>query len=157
MLAMPQLKIAWIFSVGKLSQSKEIQQNLLWIADTYLSVSSFSQEFFIKIFPWRKMIQNQIKNRLSRNIHSINTSLRDQNNISCIDTKACWSVVLTYNGSKFSSGIEWSDYLFKNQNIKIYPGEFFHYQNGKHIILSLILEEQKVVLGMERIIQSIKS
>ncbi len=156
MLALPQLKLAWILSIGRVALSDPIQQNIVWIADTYLSVSSFSQEFFMKIFPWRKMIQNQIRNRISRNISIINSYIKNHSLLNWKEPTAGWSGVIEYKGTKFNSGLEWADFLKKEQYLSIYPGEFFHFQSGIQIILSLIVEEEQLDSGMKRLIHSIE-
>lgn len=81
MLALPQLKLGWILNKSPDFYRKEMQKNLGFVADTYLSVNSPVQLATPELIPWKSMIQNRIRTRIMRNFAECNLFLEDNSKI----------------------------------------------------------------------------
>ncbi len=148
MAALPGWKLGWIFYISSTPAKPEIQSRLDWIGDSFLSCHSLSQELLPLILESRFLVQNQIKNRIQRNLAYAERRLRSWK----LDYGgAGWYLGITKTSNLVKDSEELALSLLENQNILVYPGSAFGYpQEFPHSILSLIVEESTFQEAIER-------
>lgn len=149
MAGLPGWKLGWIFHYAQSSFQDDIQNRLEWIADTFLTVHSISQELLPIILSSRYLLQNQLKKRIQRNLYTLK------------EIKEPQGFQIEYGGAGWYASIKMSElqtnaldcclHWLKEKQVLVYPGSFFGYDDERWIV-SLILPEEKFKEGIEKLV-----
>lgn len=149
MLALPGLKLGWILNKSPEIYRSEIQKNLGFIADTYLSVNSPIQLATPELIPWKSMIQNRIRTRIMRNLaecHSFsegNPKIKNKQTI-----EAGWYFLFDLDMEKKDEDLV-AEILLETK-VFLHPGSWYGFSHNRCIlVVSLISEEETLRKGLE--------
>lgn len=149
MLALPQLKLGWILTKGPEVYQSEIQKNLGFIADTYLSVNSPVQLATPELIPWKTMMQNRIRTRIMRNMAQCVLFVEENPKIKKKPTtEAGWYFLLELDLEKKDEDLVLE--ILSKTNVFLHPGSWYGFSHNRCIlIVSLISEEETLRSGLE--------
>lgn len=132
-LALPQLKIAWIAVAGPATAREEALARLEFIADAYLSVSPLLAAALPELLAQREAIQRPVLARIARNRAALAASGLD-----VLPAEAGWQAILRFAGRDDESlAAELLDAGFLAQ-----PGSLFDLEErgAAHLVVSLLPE-----------------
>lgn len=148
-LGLPQLKLGWIH-IGGASSLKERARHLLEIiADTFLSVNTPVQVATRRLLALRNDIQTQIHRRLRENLRRLEIAVAGCTELSLLPPEAGWYAVLALNTVASEEAVALT--LLRKYGVYVYPGEFFGFVAGCHLILSLLTPDEEFEAGVGRI------
>jgi len=142
---LPQMKLGWIAASGP--GSEESLEQLEWIADTYLSVSTPVQIALPKLLGLSQGVRAQIRERTAANLALLRE--RAQNSpASVLNTEGGWSAILQVPRTR--SEEEWAMMLLREHDVLIQPGFFYDFESEAFLVLSLLTEPSTFAEGVRR-------
>ena len=140
---LPQMKLGWIAAAGPASD--ESLDQLEWIADTYLSVSTPVQLALPRLLELSKGIRAQINERTTKNL----AWLRDYaqgSPLSVLNTEGGWSAILQVPRTR--SEEEWAMTLLGELDVLVQPGFFYDFESEAFLVVSLLTETAAFTEGI---------
>lgn len=150
-LALPQMKLSWMYLSGNSEFVKQMKEALEIITDSYLSVNIPVQLGLRKLLETSNQIQSQIKQRIQKNCLQIQTLLETEDRITYILPKGGWYMLL-----KIKTRLDDERFaceLLETQSVYVYPGYMFDLENECFTVISLIVPEEILQEGIKRIIR----
>jgi len=150
MLGLPQMKFGWILIQGEEGKKQEAIKRLEVIADTYLSVATPIQYAAKILFKTREKIQEEIKQRISRNYDLLKTKYLLNPDIRVLNCEGGWSGILNYENLLIPE----DEYVFKlldTKNVLIHPGYYYDFFTEGYAVLSLLTKPEEMEEGLDRI------
>jgi hypothetical protein len=144
---LPQMKLGWIVANGPRHQ--ESLEQLEWIADTYLSVSTPVQLALPKMLEFSAGIQRQIRERTSANLALLNRSVHGSP-VSVLNTEGGWSAILQVPRTR--SEEEWATILLREHDVLVQPGFFYDFESEAFLVVSLLTEPAAFGEGVRRML-----
>lgn len=132
---LPQMKAAWVLTLGPEAERLEALGRLEVIADTFLSMNAPVQLALPGWLVARKGIQGQIRERTRRNLMLIEAS-----EVPVLRMEAGWSAVLRVPGE--------AGELVREQGVVVHPGAFYGMTEVNRMIISLLTPEAEFAEGM---------
>lgn len=131
-VALPQMKVAWIACFGPSAERRTALSRLEMIADTFLSVAAPAQHALQRWLEHRSSIQDQILTRIRQNLAVLNGE-----GISMFPVNAGWSAIL-----RLPHGINPTEdpalSLLEGPGLIVHPGSFYGLAGSRYIVVSLI-------------------
>lgn len=149
-LALPQLKLSWIYLSGKQEFVSQLKEALEIISDTYLSVNTPVQTGLEILLQTADSIQNKIKTQIKENKKIIYKNLKDDSFIDFFIPEGGWYLIL-----KLKTNIEdetFSYQFLNDQKVYTYPGYMFDMPGDKYIVISLLPDKDSFEEGIKRLI-----
>jgi aspartate/methionine/tyrosine aminotransferase len=149
-LALPQLKLSWIYLSGKQEFVSQLKEALEIISDTYLSVNTPVQTGLEILLQTADSIQNKIKTQIKENEKIIYKNLKDNPFIDFFIPEGGWYLIL-----KLKTNIEdetFSYQFLNDQKVYTYPGYMFDMPGDKYIVISLLPDKDSFEEGIKRLI-----
>lgn len=149
-LALPQLKLSWIYLSGKQEFVSQLKEALEIISDTYLSVNTPVQTGLEILLQTADSIQNKIKTQIKENEKIIYKNLKDDSFIDFFIPEGGWYLIL-----KLKTNIEdetFSYQFLNDQKVYTYPGYMFDMPGDKYIVISLLPDKDSFEEGIKRLI-----
>jgi len=151
MFGLPDLKLGWIALSG--ADLKDYVKRLELLNDTYLGANYLVQSMLPVIFDEGLSFVEQIRARFRSGI-DIALELLSKNN----KIKVCrpdggyylFPEIKTLNDEE-----ELVLHLLKNRGILVHPGYFYDCEHGTHIMISCLIEKEKLIEGIKRIVAAI--
>jgi alanine-synthesizing transaminase len=137
---LPQMKAAWVLTLGPEVERREALERLEVIADTFLSMNAPVQLALPGWLIGRQGIQAQIRERTRRNLMAAEAS-----GVPVLPAAAGWSAVLRVQGV--------AEDLVREQDVVVHPGAFYGITETNRFVVSLLTPEAEFGEGMERIRQ----
>ncbi|GBF51524.1 aminotransferase, class I/II [Leptospira ryugenii] len=151
-LALPQWKLAWIHVQGEETLKQKAISSLELIADTYLSVNSTIQKLLPNLLRWSPLVQNQIRNRLSRNLFFLEELFGEDTNWKIHITKAGWHLCIEHLGSLYTHSEDLCIEILKKTKVFCHPGEWYSFPKDRMVmVLSLLVPEEEFQSGMREL------
>jgi hypothetical protein len=144
---LPQMKLGWIAASGP--GTEEAIEQLEWIADTYLSVSTPVQIALPKLLELSTGIRQQIRGRTAANL----AWLRERTTgspVNVLNTEGGWSAILQVPRTR--SEEEWAITLLSERDVLIQPGFFYDFESEAFLVVSLLTEPATFTEGVRRIL-----
>jgi alanine-synthesizing transaminase len=143
-LALPQLKLGWIYLEGSPDFIKEAGDSLEIITDTYLTVNTSVMVATEGLLSLRWGIQSQISKRIIENLEFLEKNVGG--GISFIKPDGGWYVVLRID-------IGMNDELFSiklldHRSVYVHPGYMFDFIEGCNVIVSLLTPIEVLAEGL---------
>ncbi|MEO6804437.1 MAG: aminotransferase class I/II-fold pyridoxal phosphate-dependent enzyme, partial [Granulicella sp.] len=132
---LPQMKAAWVLTLGPERLRREALSRLEVIADTFLSMNAPVQLALPAWLAGRRHLQEQI---LMRTRANLSTALAS--GVQVLETQAGWNVVLR-------SAIA-AEELVAERGVIAHPGSFYGMTEGNRLVVSLLTQENDFALGM---------
>ncbi len=153
-LGLPQMKLSWIVINGPVNLVEEAKKRLEIIADTYLSVNTPAQLSLRQWFTLKDNIQSQIKSRILNNYHFAQQQVKLLKRIQLLDVEGGWYITLKLSTSRNED--EWVLKLLNNYHVYVHPGYFFDFDQGNHLIVSLLGPQEAFQEGLTRVLSRIE-
>jgi|JI8StandDraft_1071087.scaffolds.fasta_scaffold00184_6 alanine-synthesizing transaminase len=152
LLALPQMKLGWIHVNGDTQFKKKAISGLELLADTYLSVNLPIQKILPELLKWSPIIQNQIRNRIKRNLAEARANFAEDKTLTWRNGNAGWYAWLEIKADRFNSSEEVAERLLLEKNIYIHPGDWYGFDANRLIlVLSLIIPEDQFLGGIKEL------
>ncbi len=145
---LPQMKSAWIAATGP--GSAEALARLEVIADTFLSMNAPVQWAMGKWLSERAGIQNQIRERVRRNLAELDRHLAGQMTVRRLAVEGGWYAVLRVPALKSDEDTVLE--LLK-RGVWVHPGYFFGMEKAGWLVVSLLTPEQDFTRGVQQIVE----
>lgn len=148
LFALPDLKLSWV-AMNALA-ARAYGERLEFLNDTFLSASSFVQQalpaFFSQGWGFVQEMRAQVKKR-------IDLALRALANMPQLQTNPPQGGYLLF--PKVLCPIEEETLTLRliERGVLVHPGYFYGAEKGQHIMLSCLLEEEKLSRGLEILTQ----
>ncbi|MBI3317042.1 MAG: pyridoxal phosphate-dependent aminotransferase [Candidatus Omnitrophica bacterium] len=149
-LGLPQMKLAWIIVTGPEKQALEAARRLEIISDTYLSASTPSQNALPVWLGLKKAIQDEIRQRLEKNLKSLEQALRNRKDVKLYPPEGGWNTVVEFPPSRTDEG--WALLFLEKAHVLTHPGYLFDFEEGSFIVLSLLPPTNIFKNGIKRIL-----
>jgi alanine-synthesizing transaminase len=153
-LALPQLKVAWIAVAGPASLRDEALARLEFAADAYLSVSPLAARALAELLPRRDEIQRAVCARIGENRARLAEWLRGGDRVRLLPAEAGWSAVLRVAGEGDEEALVLA--LFERTGVLVQPGFVFELgsegETCAHLVLSLLLEPRDFARGLDALL-----
>lgn len=149
-LALPQMKLSWIIISGEERIKQEAIERLELVSDTFLSVSIPIQNSLKEFFKYGEKLKSIIINRIKENYLILKEYFKDSP-VRVLDTSGGWSTILEL--PRIISEEEWVNRLISEENCLVYPGYFFDFEREAFCSLSLIIEKNLLIKGLEKIMR----
>jgi alanine-synthesizing transaminase len=141
--ALPQMKAAWIACFADAGQRLEI------ISDTFLSLSAPIQHALPAWLRHRAGIQEQIRERLEKNLASLDEILRRQTLVTRLAVEAGWYAVLRVPGLQPEEQTALD--LLLQRGVVVHSGGFFGFSGQGWLVVSLLAPQEEFRKGAEAI------
>jgi hypothetical protein len=153
LLALPQMKLAWIAVSGSEASSKEAIGRLEVIADTYLSVGTPIQLALPELLKAGPSITEKITARIRQNYRHIRSMIGESSLVSLLTTEGGWNAIVRL--PNMMSDEAWALRLLKDCNVLVHPGHFFEISRNVCVVISLLPQESVFSEGIAGILQAV--
>jgi len=147
---LPQLKLGWIRVSGPQPSKREALRRLDFIADTYLSVNAPVQVALPRILAHRHVTAEALRERCRSNLALLDRAVSRDALITRLVGDGGWSAVLRVPATR--SDETWALELMDLAGVVVHPGEFYGFDQGAHLVLSLIGESNQFEEGIARLV-----
>jgi aspartate/methionine/tyrosine aminotransferase len=147
MLALPQMKLSWMYTKGFAKQEEKVHSKMEIITDTFLTVNTPIQKMFASLWKKREYIQRQIKERVNNNIFHLQK--HKMYGIDFYKPDAGWYGILEFSGRKTDEEV--CTDLLEKYNIYIHPGYMFQFRREDYLVFSLLTKESDILSAFEKI------
>ena len=144
--ALPQMKASWIVCLGPVDARTEAMRRLEIIADTFLSMNAPVQHALPGWLRGRHAIQRQVRERVQRNLRSLDAALATQHAITRVASEGGWYATLRTPASV--TGEELAIRLLERDGVAVHPGAFFGFAEQNRIVVSLLPELEALAAGI---------
>ncbi len=146
---MPQMKVGWMVLRGPGEERARALSRLLWIADTYLSVSAPVQEALADLLTIGLDVQERIQQRLRENLRMVREWSKTVSLLSLLPAEGGWSVILRLPAHLNEE--QWCERLLRDAGVWLQPGYFYDLQGGPFVVLSLLTPPEVLADALTRI------
>lgn len=149
-VGLPQMKVSWIACPSKSSPAAEARERLEVVADTFLPVST---PVALALPAWlglRAGIEQQILNRLQRNLASLDRQIAHQAMVTRLKVEAGWYAVLRVPA--LDKGEVAACKLLDQRSVAVHAGEFFGFPESGWVVVSLLPAEETFTAGIARLL-----
>jgi alanine-synthesizing transaminase len=154
-VALPQMKVAWVVTSGPPDVAQEAIGRLEVIADTYLSMNAPVQWAVPALLEQREDIQRQLLERVRKNLAELDRQLAEQKACQRLDVEGGWYAVLRVPVTR--SDEELAIELVREKAVVVHPGHFFDFPSDGYLVLSLITPEGEFAVGMAAVLEKLYS
>ena len=134
---MPQMKAAWIATLGPEAAKTEALGRLEIVADTYLSMNAPVQLAMPSWLAGRAAIQVQILERARANLATLRLIAQQApGRLQVLEAQAGWSVVLNLPGCVGEANC--AERLVRERGVVMHPGRFYGMAEASRVVVSLI-------------------
>lgn len=145
---MPGMKLSWIAVAGPEAARERALAGLEWIADLFLSVGTPVQAALPRLLEARVLFQSRVRERLRENLEKLRAFTARRPEFELLPAAGGWVAVLRVPGVR--SDEEWALELLR-RNVVVHPGHFYEFEGGAYLVLSLIVEPQRLAEGLDRL------
>jgi aspartate/methionine/tyrosine aminotransferase len=140
---LPQMKSAWIATLGPEEARRQALGRLEVIADTFLSMNAPVQLALPAWMDQRGEIQAQILERVRRNL-----TIAQASGVEVLRAEAGWCAILRLPQV---GGREVASELLQRAGVVVHPGSFYGIAEAGRVVVSLLGAEREFAEGMKRI------
>jgi hypothetical protein len=150
-LALPQLKLAWVHVGGPADLASAARQRLEIIADTWLSVATPVQLAAPQLLAAAPRVQSRILERIRTNLAALRACIPQDSAVSALPVEGGWYAVLRV--PSLQSDESFALELLDQEDVLVQPGYFFDFAQPGHAVLSLLPEPAVFAEGVTRVIR----
>ncbi len=151
-LALPQMKLAWIITSGPQALRDAAIERLDLIADTYLSVSAPVQHAAPVWLKLRAKLQEDVLNRVRVNLKLL-ADRTENSACRLLSVEGGWYATLEL--PRHYSEEEWALTLLQKDDVLVHPGYFFDFPREAFLVLSLLPEPEVFRKAVNRLIRRV--
>ena len=149
LLALPQMKLAWIAVSGSALETAEALARLELIADAFLSPNAPALHALEAWIGGRNDVQRQINQRLTENLNTLSAAV-EASPISRLPVEGGWYAPLRLPATESDEG--WALGLLEAARVIVHPGYFFDFEGPPHVVVSLLPEPGEFRTGVTRLV-----
>jgi aspartate/methionine/tyrosine aminotransferase len=149
LLALPQMKLAWIAVGGSEPEVTESLARLELIGDAYLSPNAMSLQALESWLSGRSEVQAQIRARLLENLAALSDAVAGKP-VSRLPVEGGWYAALRFPATETDES--WALGLLEHARVIVYPGYFFDFDRAPHAIVSLLPDPEGFREGVTRLV-----
>jgi aspartate/methionine/tyrosine aminotransferase len=131
---LPQMKLGWIVVNGPAALRAKAWENLEWVADTYLSVSTPVQCAAARLLAAGDTVQLQIRERASANLAFARATLAGSP-ANILTVEGGWNITLQV--PQIHTEEAWTLKLL-DAGVLVQPGFFYDFETEAYLVLSLL-------------------
>lgn len=152
-LALPQLKVAWIVVAGPPAERDAALARLDFIADAYLSVSPILARALPELLADRVAIQRGVRERVARNLGALAAALAATRAV-VLAPEAGWCAIMRVPGADEAAFVA---SLVDDFGVLVQPGALFDLEafGAAHFVVSLLPEPERFDRGIAAIARAI--
>jgi aspartate/methionine/tyrosine aminotransferase len=145
-LALPQLKLAWIVVAGPAAARDEALARLEFLADAYLSPSPILQRALPELFAARDSVRTRLRERVARN-RAVLVAALAKTRAEALPAEAGWCAIVRAPGRDET---EVALALLDRDGVVLQPGTLFDLEHGgaAHWVVSLLPEPERFDRGV---------
>ena len=151
--ALPQMKVAWVVTSGPEEEASAAMARLEVIADTYLSMNAPIQWAVPALLEQRKNIQEQLLERVRRNLAELDRQLAGQKACQRLSMEGGWYAVLRVPVTR--SDEELAIELVREESVLVHPGHFYDFPSDGYLVLSVIAREEEFSKGVQKALDNL--
>ena len=148
---LPQMKLGWMVVNGPAALRAKAWENLEWIADTYLSVSTPVQCAAARLLAAGDKVQRQIRERASANLAFARATLAGSP-ANILTVEGGWYITLQV--PRIHSEEEWTLKLLEQAGVLVQPGFFYDFETEAYLVVSLLTAPEIFREGLSRLVHS---
>jgi len=148
-VGLPQMKAAWIATLGPERVKSEALGRLEIVADTFLSMNAPVQLAMRSWLAGRRSIQGEILDRARENV-LLRIAKDAPGQLQVLVAEAGWSAVLGLPGCV--GEIDCSERLVRERGVVVHPGGFYGMAEARRVVVSLIGPPGDFEVGIQRAI-----
>jgi len=150
-VALPQMKVAWLITNGPESEKKMALDRLEVIADTYLSVSTPLQLATPVLLGQRRNLQPLLLDRTRANLMELDEQLAHHKTCSRLEVEGGWYAVLRVPVTQSDEDLAIE--ILRKMAVLVHPGHFYDFPSEGNLIVSLITPASIFREGIKRLLQ----
>jgi len=150
-VALPQMKVAWIAASGPPAEVDEAMARLEVIADTYLSMNAPIQWATPVLLAQRENIQKQLLDRVLANLGELDRQLAAQKTCQRLHVQGGWYAVLRVPVTQSDEDLAIA--VLRQKAVVVHPGHFYDFPSDGYLVLSLITPTAKFAEGIEKLLE----
>ncbi len=147
--ALPQMKAAWIVTLGPERERREAAARLEVVADTFLSMNAPVQCALPAWLAGSGGLQKQIRARTGENLRYLDQILLRVPAVTRLVVEAGWYAVLRVPA--LGNDEDLAVRLLEERGVYVHPGSFFGFAGEGWLVLSLLTEEETFRRGLEAV------
>jgi hypothetical protein len=162
LLALPQLKVAWIVVAGPARERDEALARLEFVADAYLSVSPLLARLLPRLLAQRAEIRVALRERVHANRARLASALAGQGGIELLPAEAGWSTILRLRAAAGPAPDEeaLALALLDRAGVLVQPGFLFDLEavgppGAAHLVLSLLPEPERFGAALDALVEAV--
>ena len=145
---LPQMKAAWIATLGPDGARSEALARLEIVADTFLSMNAPVQLALPRWLAGRKAIQEEIGGRARENLALLEKIAGESPGLlQVLQVDAGWSAVLAL--PRCVGEIDCAERLIRQRRVLAHPGSFYAMAERNRIVVSLIVPNREFDAGIQ--------
>jgi aspartate/methionine/tyrosine aminotransferase len=149
---LPQMKAAWIATLGPGAAKAEALGRLEIVADTFLSMNAPVQLAMGKWLPGAGELQAQILERARGNLATLRRMAAEApGRLQVLEVAAGWSAVLGLSGCV--GEVDCAERLVRERGVVVHPGAFYGMGERNRVVVSLIGPDGEFEESMRRAIE----
>ena len=147
---LPQMKLGWIVAAGPAALRAEAWEKLMWIADTYLSVSTPVQCAAARLLAAGEAVQREIRERAAANLAFARDALAGSP-ANILAVEGGWYITLQV--PRIHSEEEWALELLERAGVLVQPGFFYDFESEAYLVVSLLTAPEIFREGLARLVE----
>jgi aspartate/methionine/tyrosine aminotransferase len=138
---LPQMKAGWMILGGPDAERNRAAELLELIADTFLSVSVPIQHALPEMLRLSRSVRDQIQQRTRENLRLLRTFCEP------LHVEGGWYAVLPVDTDEHDLVLQ----LAREDDVLVQPGFYYDFEEGNHLIVSLLTEPGEFREGLGRL------
>ena len=143
---LPHLKLGWIAATGPAPARAEALAALEWVNDLFLGAGGPVQAALPALLELRSDFAARVRERVAANLDTLSALVRERPELTRLPADGGWSAVLRVPAARTSE--QWALSLL-GRGVAVHPGDFYDFEGGEHLVVSLVAREDDVRAGCE--------
>lgn len=151
LLGLPQLKVGWVVASGPAAVVAEAFARLEFLADTFLSVATPTQQALPQLVELGWGLREAIRHRVQTNAQRLRRRVSGHPLLQLVPPDGGWSAVLRF--PRVMTEEELVLGLLREAGVAVYPGYFFDFPHEGFLVVSLLVEDRVLEEGIGRLVE----
>ena len=153
--ALPQMKLAWIWTGGPDDKKRETLARLEQVGDVFLSVGAQVQHAAAKLLALAPSLQAAIRKRLIENRELLRNAIPTSSPLEALTTEGGWYGVLRC--PEVQSSEEWALAFLSSDDTHVHPGYLFDFPTDTYLVVSLLTPTETFEPGIRRMLSRVET
>jgi aspartate/methionine/tyrosine aminotransferase len=152
LLALPQLKLAWIVAAGPAGAREEALARLEFVADAYLSVSPLLARALPGLLARQRELAAPLRERIATNRARL-VALDAAGPVAALPAEAGWAAILRVRGPLDAEALALG--LLERAGVLVQPGFLFDLEDepsAAQLVVSLLPEPERFARGLDALV-----